>query len=337
MATLPSAVSRTQRDAAHDFTPLARGKDLSPDEYPALNTLSAAFLQELMPHPLEPKAPEFTYVPLYPREKIGDNAATRVWVTISRWNMAWEAAELRHELFHDDLPGELAWTRRYSDQNLYLLPKTSTHHYYSYVPLYHMLPRSTVEHFGLPCLKRGIWPFLADDPRLDQCVPADFDARLARAFASHIWRFIDSGSSLGAFSTSDPLKLLAHNLDFWLPYAIRVVERRIQALGRVAFEDEEQERTLARIRADAPPGYAVDRPFFGGPLWWGEDDAVEATWDLVDEADDNGKLREIIDAVKSNRVEDDFSPRWSYAREDFERRLYRRRNKVRVRFPFLPK
>ena len=29
---------------------------------------------------------------------------------------------------------------------------------------------------------------------------------------------------------------------------------------------------------------------------------------------------------------DDFSPHWSYAREDFERKLYRKRNKVRVRF-----
>jgi DNA-directed RNA polymerase specialized sigma24 family protein len=36
--------------------------------------------------------------------------------------------------------------------------------------------------------------------------------------------------------------------------------------------------------------------------------------------------------VRSNRVEDDFSPHWSYAREDFERKLYRKRSKVRVRF-----
>ena len=36
--------------------------------------------------------------------------------------------------------------------------------------------------------------------------------------------------------------------------------------------------------------------------------------------------------MRSHRVEDDFSPRWSRAREDFERRVYRKRNKVRVSF-----
>jgi hypothetical protein len=40
----------------------------------------------------------------------------------------------------------------------------------------------------------------------------------------------------------------------------------------------------------------------------------------------------MIDAVRSNRVEEDFSSRWSYAREDFERKLYSKRSKVRVKF-----
>ena len=46
----------------------------------------------------------------------------------------------------------------------------------------------------------------------------------------------------------------------------------------------------------------------------------------------NGRLRGILDAVRSNRVEDDFSERWTYAREDFERKLYRKRTKIKVRF-----
>jgi len=52
----------------------------------------------------------------------------------------------------------------------------------------------------------------------------------------------------------------------------------------------------------------------------------------VDEADAEGRLRGILDAVRSNRVEDDFSERWSFAREDFERKLYHKRSKVKVRF-----
>jgi len=34
----------------------------------------------------------------------------------------------------------------------------------------------------------------------------------------------------------------------------------------------------------------------------------------------------------AHRIEDDFSDRWSCAREDFERKLYRKRVKVQVRF-----
>ena len=55
-------------------------------------------------------------------------------------------------------------------------------------------------------------------------------------------------------------------------------------------------------------------------------------WEKVASADANGRLRAILDAVRSNRVADDFWARWSYAREDFERKLYRKRNKISVRF-----
>jgi hypothetical protein len=70
----------------------------------------------------------------------------------------------------------------------------------------------------------------------------------------------------------------------------------------------------------------------GGQIWFGEDDARDAVAETVEEADQTGRLRGILDAVRSHRVADDFSPRWSYAREDFERKLHRKRNKVSVRF-----
>lgn len=52
----------------------------------------------------------------------------------------------------------------------------------------------------------------------------------------------------------------------------------------------------------------------------------------VEQADAGGRPRGILDAVRSNRAEDDFSPHWTYAREDFERKLYRKRSKIKVRF-----
>lgn len=79
-------------------------------------------------------------------------------------------------------------------------------------------------------------------------------------------------------------------------------------------------------------GAVTANPRMGGDLWRGEDEAAETVASVVEAADSDGRLRGILDAVRSNRVEDDFSECWTYAREDFERKLYRKRSKIRVRF-----
>jgi hypothetical protein len=64
----------------------------------------------------------------------------------------------------------------------------------------------------------------------------------------------------------------------------------------------------------------------------GEEEAWQATCEMVEAADEGGKLRAIIEAVRSHRVQDDFSDRWSWAKEDFERKLYSKRSKSKVTF-----
>lgn len=56
----------------------------------------------------------------------------------------------------------------------------------------------------------------------------------------------------------------------------------------------------------------VGNPPLGGDIWRCEKDAADILRMAVEEADSTGRLREILDAVKSNRVEDDFSDRWSF-------------------------
>lgn len=70
----------------------------------------------------------------------------------------------------------------------------------------------------------------------------------------------------------------------------------------------------------------------GGTLWQGEEEAERAVHDMVSEADRSGKLRGIIEAIRSNRVEEDFSDRWSNAKEDFERKVFHKRSKISVKF-----
>jgi hypothetical protein len=167
-----------------------------------------------------------------------------------------------------------------------------------------------------------------------QVLPAWFDARLARAFAAHIWPYLSSGSRIDAFSPDEPIRLLAHNLDYWLGPVTELIQDRLRDYGRPGeMKDPDVAAKLAKARAGLEePGILVDRPLRGGDLWRGEDDAREATVELVERADANGQLRGILDAVRGTRVEEDFSARWSYAREDFERRLYSKRRKVKIRF-----
>ncbi|PUV21543.1 hypothetical protein [Sphingobacterium athyrii] len=81
-----------------------------------------------------------------------------------------------------------------------------------------------------------------------------------------------------------------------------------------------------------PQGIYMDSPRMGEFAWYGEDEAWEVTKELVGLANKDGQLSNIIDAIKSNRVSDDFSELWSREKEDFERKIYSKRSKIKVSF-----
>ena len=320
-----------QEKPKHMFSPLAEGKELEPDQFPALYNISAAHLFQFLPHPVAPKPPEFVYVDHDPT-LAGPERDWEGFMGIAQWNVAYESADLRYQIFRKKIPKRWGWLEKFNDQNVYLLPRGAEHTYQAYSPLFHLLPRATLERFGLPLLKKGGWPYTSTWASDQEHIPADFRVRLGAAFAQHVWPLIDSGSKLSAFSQSDSLKLLAHNLDFWLPYAYQVAEERLKVYGRVKCESTEQAQLLKKIQGKMPPDARTERPRKGGAVWWGEEDAWLATQELLHAADAQGRLRGIVDAIRSNRVEDDFSNRWSYAREDFERKLFKKRRKVQIRF-----
>lgn len=219
------------------------------------------------------------------------------------------------------------------DANIVFVPRTRLR-YCDYAPMVHLLPHQVLVRFGLPMLRGGHWPFLMDHGE-DDYLPADFTRRLERAWAWTVWPHLVSGSPLSAFSGDDPLRLLAHNMDFWVPAVTGMMQARLSEHSEVIPEDVDEVPLPEAVPLEdgsvlegAVPGY----PRTGGPIWLGEQDARLAVAETVEAADRTGQLRGILDAVKSNRVEDDFSPRWSYAYEDFQRKLHRKRDKIRVRF-----
>jgi hypothetical protein len=310
---------------------IAKGKDLDPEMYPELFNLSAAFFYKFVPHPTKRKNPEFVYIPL-DFEKGDRDEMVKKDVLIAQWNSIWEAGQLRADFFEKDLPFDLSWLRNYDRKNIYLLPDANVPRYETYKPLFHLLPQGVLRKFNLPVLKKGVWPPLTYQHLIEPLLMPNFEEQLSTAFSYYIWPLLNSSSKKQAFTKNDPLITLSHNLDYWLPFIYTVAEERLKTFGRTKPESEEAKTKLAELRKTIPRSMKANTPLKGGAIWMGEQEAWEAASDMVNIADRDGKLRSLIDAIKSNRIEDDFSSRWSFEREDFERKLYQKRSKVKVSF-----
>ncbi len=299
---------------------------LNPDSYPAAFNLSAEHFFQFVPVPKEILPPEFVYVPLPKSPRFTDEE-----VAISNWNLMWEAGHLRPQGVVE-LPNSLSWVKDFQGTNLYLLPGGSPHRYETLGVLFHLLPQKTVEMFGLRPMKQIVWPPALRNVHAREVLTRDFSARLAKAFAFQVWPLLNKRSNIKAFSKDDPLVLLSHNLDYWLPFAYTMAENRLRTFLRVGFENNGQRKKLERLRRRMPDGVEANLPRSGGWLWQGEAEAREALTEVVEAADRHGRLRSIMEAITENRVEDDFSSRWSYEREDFERKLHHKRLKIKVSF-----
>jgi hypothetical protein len=325
----PPLTAAEIEDFRREFT-FASAEHVSPDMYPRLTNLSVGFMKRAIVRPVETTRPEYVTVSL-PIPDRDDDDTIKKHLAVAEWNLLWEAGQYRRRFFDDqDLTADLERIADRGDFNIIFVPRTSSR-YYEYAPLFHLLSRRTAEHFGLPLLRAGQWPYSMEPFDIGEFLPHDFEDRLARAWAWTVWPHLNSGSSLVAFSDREPIKMLAHTLDFWLPAVTEVIQETLRDFPVTVGEGElptEIRLTDGSVLEGAVPGW----PRKGGDLWRGEEEAAEFVEWTVEQADTTGQLRAIMDAVKAHLVEDDFSPRWSYAREDFERKLYRKRNKISVRF-----
>jgi hypothetical protein len=315
-----------------DFGPVLGPDDAlaSPEYYPRLWNISAAFMFNAVVRAQEPTRPEYVTVPV--RTRAWDELNLKLSLAISKWNLLWEAAQFRRRFFDDEeLPPPLHKIADQGDVNVMFVPRTESR-YHELAPLFHLLPRAALQRHGLPLLKGGQWPYLQHVEPIDGYLPADFRERLARAWAGTVWRHLmpQPNSGISKFTTDDPIRILAHDLDFWIPPVTQVLEGYLRDFPVV--ENDVASGPVSLVDGSMLPGASAANPRMGGDIWRGEEEAAEAVRLTVEAADATGRLRGILDAVRSHRCEDDFSPYWSGAREDFERKLYRKRAKIRVRF-----
>lgn len=305
-----------------------QGEDLStPDVYPALTNLSAGFIYKRTLRAVHPDLPEYVTVS-------ADDVRDRL--AVAQWNLLWEAAQFRRRMFDEaEMPGWMAQLADQGDNNVIFVPRTRNR-YTELAPLYHLLPKATLEKYGLPVLARGIWPDPLGKPGLERLLPDDTEQRLNKAWASTIWSQLMPGSRMRGFTRDDPIRLLAHNLDFWIPPVTQVIHERLADLPQGPLGAEPVDEPAVLEDGSVFEGARVTRPRVGSSIWVGEEEAAMVRTDVVAAADRLGNLRGILDAVRSHRIEDDFSSHWTYAREDFERKLHHKRAKAKVTFVEMP-
>ncbi len=320
------------RELAREHCLATRSEEMSVDEFPELASISPRFFYRFLPIPNEPRpVPEYVYVPTAEDCGLLGDERYRYEIFISDWNNTWEAGAWRPAVLHFKGPDQLRWVAE-RKADVRLVSRVAAHSYDAYAPLYHLLPRGTLERFGLPPLRRGIWPHMRQDHLLEHVLPADFDSRLEEAITYHLWPLLGARGAPTCFSSSDPIRMLSHNLDYWLPYSYIVAQTRMRGFRRTEIESDSERADYLAQKDQMPPGVTLQTPLRGGPLWMGEYEAHEATHEMVEVADAHGDLRAIVDAVRSHRIKDDFSERWSFEREDFERKLYSKRSKAKVTF-----
>ncbi|WP_322769057.1 hypothetical protein [Frankia sp. Cr1] len=118
--------------------------------------MSAGFFFDGMVRPVESAPPEFVTLTMLHASGLDLVAA------VGQWNMLWEAAQFRRRFFDlDELPEPMAAIVDLGDVNITFVPRTRSR-YFEYAPLLHILPKRVVDRFGLPTLRGGQWPFLAD-------------------------------------------------------------------------------------------------------------------------------------------------------------------------------
>ena len=253
---------------------LVNEDEISQDSYPCLMNISAAFFLQCAPRPISPKPPEYIHIPLSCSEST--IKPINLDVFISQWNIAWESAQIRFDLFKEDLPSNMEWIEDYKTENIYLIPNYGTK-YYTYSSLFHLLPVKLLKKYQLPLLDKGHWPYTLRRWYYDQCMPSDFRNKLSYAFAQHLWPLINTRGALNKYSDSEPLKVLAHNLDFWLPYTNQVIEEILRTFPRADFESSKQKKLVEKAKKHMPSDVAIDRPLKGGTVWRGEEEARDFT------------------------------------------------------------
>jgi hypothetical protein len=172
-------------------------------------------------------------------------------------------------------------------------------------------------------------------------LPHSCGERIEHEFSRLIWKKMSPAARLNAsfFSPSSSLRLLAGDTGYWMHRLYRIAMERREMMFEPVKDDESwkplvdlHSAVMATIPESERDWYEVRRPLYGGDVW-NENDRVERR-ELLNEAI-NGigvmdSLAPVVELLHARRAHEDFSERYSWIKEDFERQFYSKRAALKV-------
>ena len=256
---------------------------------------------------------------------------------IHEWNQCHAAGSLRHEDAFDAVTKGIPGIERRQNPNIIVVPRDASGLTELHVMLASLLPDESLKRCGLERLRPNMSLMMVGRDALG----AGYKEGVEAEFSRFIWSRLTHGSrrSRAFFSaTSSPLRLLSGDIRYWMHRLYRVALYRREMFQptpeerqRVSLEDVKAE--LARqVGADYADRFAVRRPLVGGHVWFAEDagerDAVIG--EALGGAGVMESLAPVIELLNTQHAHEDFSSRYSWVKEDFERSFHSKRARLRV-------
>ena len=258
----------------------------------------------------------------------------RLNVAIVEWNRTYRGGFLRPDEPMEELQKLIPALPKLENPNIFFVPRVN-----GYTELHAMLasvvPKTLRQRYGLENVKANFWLWPMNQGRPDE----EYAHAAEKAFEEYIWTKLAKKNRLKQlhFADDSSLRLLAGDTQLWMNRLYRLAVEWSELFGEAHDDDwdpleEIEEKFRAEIAPEDQDRYLIQRPLMGGDLW-DSDDPVDCE-EIVDEMLDGGGVMEslhpVIDALHSHRTHEDFSDRYSWVKEDFERSFYSKRSKVKV-------
>jgi len=230
--------------------------------------------------------------------------------------------------------------REQENPNVFLVP--SVHGYTElHCMLASLVPEAILRRHGLRKESTNAWlmPLFAERSMLDPTIARKATASV-EAFNEYLWPKLAGRRGLrNDFSPVSSLRLLASDTPYWMSRLYRLALARWDSMGPTRHEDRDWksldvlwEELRQQVPVEHLKGVTLSRPYYGGTLW-DENDQRECDGVLEELLGDGGgqeSLEPVLQVLNSSRTHEDFSDRYSWVKEDFERSFYSKRSKIRV-------